>query len=371
MNNLPVKALGLMSGTSLDGIDLAIISTDGRQVYEYGPWSTITYSHELNGQIRCLIAKTLGQNGDQIDAGSVEENLTNAHIVAIKTFLSDHNIDPQSIRLIGFHGQTIFHDPANNYTWQIGDGAFMASELGIDVVSDFRSADIAAGGQGAPLTPLYHQALAQKFNSKEDLPLVFLNLGGVANITWVGSDGKLLAFDTGPGCSLMDDLMLRYFEEPFDKDGNVAATGTVDKGILKTLLEHSYFLEKPPKSLDRHTFDVLPIKRLDVPDAIATLTAFTAETVAIGLLLCPEKPSKLVVSGGGRHNSFLINIIRKRVKFPVVNAEECGLRGDSLEAEAFAYLAVRSLYGYSLTLPETTGVSRPLTGGRLNQASVN
>lgn len=360
-----------MSGTSLDGIDIALISTDGKQVHEFGPWCTITYSERLRDQIRRLIKKTLNQMVGGIDAKGVEINLTEAHISAVELFLSEYDISQQSIRLIGFHGQTIFHDPANKFTWQIGDGALMANKLGIDVVSDFRSADIAGGGQGAPLTPLYHQALAQNFKLDEGFPLVFLNLGGVANITWVSSNGNLLAFDSGPGCGLIDDLMLEYYEEPFDKEGNIAAVGNVDETVLKVLLEHPYFSEKPPKSLDRHTFNVLPIRTLDGPDGIATLTAFTVETIAMGLSVCPEKPRKLIVSGGGRHNSFLIDALRKRINISVTKAEACGLRGDSIEAEAFAYLGVRSLYGYSLSLPETTGVSRPLTGGRLNCANTN
>lgn len=369
MNNLPVNALGLMSGTSLDGIDVALISTNGEQICEFGPWCTVAYSEELKGQIRSLILKTLGRSSESIDAKIVEKNVTKAHISAVEFFLSDNDLSFQSINLIGFHGQTIIHNPVKSFTWQIGDGAFMATELGIDVVNDFRSADVVAGGQGAPFTPLYHKALANMFNFNHDFPLVFLNLGGVANITWIGSNGDLLAFDTGPGCGLIDDLVLQRFGMAFDNGGSLAASGSVDKEILDTLLAHVYFITPPPKSLDRYDFNVSPIMALDSISALSTLVAFTVETVAMGLAACPEKPKKLVVSGGGRHNDFLINAIEKRINIPVSKAESCGLRGDSLEAEAFAYLAVRSLHGYPLSLPETTGTSRPCIGGRLNYAN--
>jgi len=236
------------------------------------------------------------------------------------------------------------------------------------VVNDFRSADMAAGGQGAPLAPLYHAALARGSKGTPELPLAVLNLGGVANITWIGAAQRLLAFDTGPASALIDDLMLRRCGEAYDRDGKRAAAGQVSDAVLAVLLDDAYFSAPPPKSLDRNAFDAAPIEVLSTEDGAATLVAFTARTVALGLALCPEQARRILVTGGGRHNPTLMAALQEYTGVVVEPVEAVGWRGDALEAEAFAFLAVRALQGRALSVPETTGVARPLTGGVLHKA---
>ncbi len=361
-------ALGLMSGTSLDGIDAALIRTDGKTVREFGPWITVPYETEMGRALRHLI--DAGQGGDEAEQGmaQVEAALTEAHAAVVGTVLAEAGLRAAQIRVVGFHGHTLWHDPEHGRTRQIGDGALLAERLGIDVVNDFRSADMAAGGQGAPLAPLYHAALVQSLASSLELPVAVLNLGGVANITWIGQQQRLLAFDTGPASALIDDLMLRRCGEAFDRDGERAAAGQVDDGALAILLDNAYFSASPPKSLDRNAFDAAPIETLSTEDGAATLVAFSAETVARGLALCPEKARRILVGGGGRHNPSLMAALRQRCGISVEAVEAVGWRGDALEAEAFAFLAVRALQGAVLSLPETTGVAHPLSGGVVHKA---
>ncbi|MDP6475160.1 MAG: anhydro-N-acetylmuramic acid kinase [Alphaproteobacteria bacterium] len=358
----PVYALGLMSGTSLDGIDAALIRTDGEQVYEFGPWLTAPYEANLRDALRRLV------EGGRDGVDEVEKALTEAHAEAAAALIAEAGYGAGKIHVVGFHGHTIWHDPSRRVTNQIGDGALLSRRLAIDVVNDFRAADVAAGGQGAPLAPLYHWALAQTANNAIALPLAVLNLGGVANVTWIGTDKNLCAFDTGPGCALIDDWLLARSAAPFDRDGALARRGSVDEAALASLLHHPYFAAPPPKSLDRNAFDSASLAPLSDADGAATLTAFTAQAVALGLDLCPEKASHLLVTGGGRHNPSLLAALRERTGIAVEPVETLGWRGDALEAEAFAFLAVRSLNGAPLSLPETTGVRAPLSGGVLHRA---
>ncbi len=354
-------ALGMMSGTSLDGVDAALIETDGVTVTAAGPWRTRPYPSALRGELRAVIA---GQ-GDRAGAGRA---LTAFHADAARALLAEAGTQGRAVALAGFPGHTVRHAPEAGLTDQIGDGAALARSLGIDVVSDFRSADVRAGGQGAPLVPLFHAALARR--SGLGPPLAVLNLGGVANLTWIGGarDDDLLAFDTGPGCALVDDHVRRATGEPMDRDGALARSGQVDADALAVLTAHPYFDAAPPKSLDRNAFDPAPVAGLSPADGAATLTAFTAQAVRRAQGHMPAPPARWLVSGGGRHNPALMAQLRARLGAPCDPVESVGWQGDALEAQAFAFLAVRSRRGLPLSLPRTTGVPRPTSGGVFHPA---
>ena len=348
-----------MSGTSLDGIDIALLVTNGEAVSKFGPTGTMPYSTSLREKIR----STLGGIGDVAGA---EEQVTEAHISAVKDFLTQHSINSAEIDLIGFHGHTILHSPLYGKTWQIGNGKRLAQELSIDVISDFRGADIASGGEGAPLAPIFHKALAQNL----DLPLCILNIGGVANLTWISGE-TMVAFDTGPGNALIDDWMLQHTGQTMDVDGTLAATGRIDKTALKELLTDPYFGRSAPKSLDRNHFSeraTSVLTKTNAADDVATLTAFTAQAVLLGLRTLPQPPLQFLVCGGGRKNDTLMKHLQTELETPVNSVESVGWCGDAMEAQLFAFLSVRSLYGLPISFPTTTGVTTPTTGGRLFRA---
>ena len=263
--------------------------------------------------------------------------------------------------LIGFHGQTILHRPERHWTWQIGDGALLARLTGIDVINDFRSADVKAGGQGAPLMPLYHAVMAREAGLAE--PAVVVNIGGVAQVTYIKGD-LVLAFDTGPGNAPIDDWMHRHSGRPVDEDGAFAATGKVNDAALDKMLANAFFERVPPKSLDRMDFGMEAVEGLSPADGAATLTAFTAASLARAREHFPDPAATWIVSGGGRHNKTLMGMLKARVNAPVLAAEDAGWDGDALEAQGFAYLAMRSKKGLPLSLPTTTGVKQPMTGGK-------
>jgi len=352
-------AIGLMSGTSMDGVDAAIISTDGETLDDLGPHLTLPYEPAFRERLRDLIA---GKG----DIGAVEEELTGYHARAVTVLLRSAGMNAKEIDVIGFHGHTILHNPDDGNTWQIGDGAKLAKETGIDVVFDLRAADVAAGGQGAPLAPVFHRALSGRMMR----PLAVLNIGGVANVTWLGESGNsVLAFDTGPGGALLDEWAMRMAGKPFDEDGRLAKAGSVDIVALSKLLDDPYFALSPPKSLDRLDFDGAPAALLSPEDGAATLVAFTCEAVAASARHFPAPVCRWLVTGGGRRNPEIMAGLSERVGVPVEPVEAVGWDGDMLEAQAFAYLAVRSRRGLPLTLPETTGVREPLTGGRFYPAA--
>lgn len=357
MNARLYRAIGLMSGTSLDGIDVAMIVTDGQNRVETGPALTLPYDDDL----RTLLRSVLGGRGD---VASADLSLTKALGTAVHRLRENYHID--DVDVIGCHGHTILHRPGAGYTWQIGDGKLLAELTHIDVVSDFRSADVAAGGEGAPLAPLYHAALASALAK----PLAVLNIGGVANVTWIGdqTDG-ILAFDTGPGNALIDDWAWSHTGKPFDADGALARHGTVKAGAVAKFLAHPYFLRQPPKSLDRNDFAALVPSDLPAADGAATLTAMTIAAVLRATEHFPGPAKRWLVTGGGRLNRFLMSRLAEALGSEVEPVEAAGWDGDSLEAQAFAYLAVRSLAGLPLSLPATTGVSHPTTGGRLFRAA--
>ena len=344
-------ALGLMSGTSLDGIDAAIIKTDGHTVKSFGPFMSMPYSDEFKDSLRAELGK-------KVIRRTLQKELTYLHAELIENLLLKHGLVTSEIDIVGFHGQTIYHNPKEHFTLQIGDGALLAELLEISVISNFRGNDIAAGGQGAPLAPVYHQALWNKFSE----PIVVVNIGGVANISFVNT-AHLLAFDTGPGNAPIDDLMKRNLGKSFDTDGAVARQGRVDEKVLANLLDHPYFSLPPPKSLDRNEFDFSDIGNLSVQDAAATLVAFTTEAIFRSLKYFPEHPKRWLITGGGRHNSYMMDELSRRLKATVKPVEDVGWNGDALEAQAFAFLAVRSLLNLPLSFPATTGVSAELTGG--------
>jgi anhydro-N-acetylmuramic acid kinase len=355
----PILALGLMSGTSCDGIDAALVRTDGGSRVECGRAVKRPYPDSFRSQLRSVM-------GGKGAVAEVAEELTYRHASVVKELLRNADIRPSGVALLGFHGQTVLHEPHKGRTWQIGDGALLARLTGIDTISDFRSADVAAGGQGAPLVPVYHQALAAGLAQR---PLAVLNLGGVANVTWIGrGEADLLAFDTGPGNALIDDWAMRHTGQPMDEDGRLARAGRVDQQALRCLLEHPYFSKSAPKSLDRDAFDPAPIASLSPPDGAATLVAFTAAAVGLAREMLPAAPRRWLISGGGRRNPVLMTALTQALGLPVEPVEGAGWDGDVLEAQAFAYLAVRSLTGLPLSLPTTTGVSRPTCGGRLDKA---
>ncbi|HEX3756853.1 MAG TPA: anhydro-N-acetylmuramic acid kinase [Rhizomicrobium sp.] len=371
------KVIGLMSGTSLDGVDAALLDTDGEDFVRPGPGLTLPYDAETRALLRAALdtAREVAEGAPVPHSiREAERLLTEAHAGAVKALLDKAGLAADQIGLIGFHGQTILHRPERRWTWQIGDGALLARLTGIDVVNDFRSADVKAGGQGAPLVPLYHAALLRSFSpfgakhleGGGGSPVAVVNIGGVANVTYI-KDDLVLAFDTGPGNAPIDDWMHRHTGTPVDQDGAFARGGRIDDTALSKMLANVFFDRAPPKSLDRMDFGVEAVKDLSAADGAATLTAFTAATIAGAREHFPEPAATWIVCGGGRHNSCLMDQLRTRVNGPVLKAEDVGWNGDALEGEAFGYLAVRSRKGLPLSLPTTTGVQQPMTGGKFHR----
>ncbi len=359
-------AVGLMSGTSMDGIDAALIETDGEAVVWRGPALTHPYDADFRRDLRAA----LGHDPlIRLPENDLIGRLTDRHRDAVRALLAAAGKSPGDIRVIGFHGHTVLHRPELGVTRQIGDAGRLARETGIDVAGDLRLNDVASGGEGAPLAPVYHRALARGL----ERPLAVLNLGGVGNVTWIGPDeigngGALLAFDTGPGNALLDDWMQEKTGEPMDRDGAVSAQGTADQSVLKRLMAHDYFEMMPPKSLDRNAFGLAPVQGLSTAAGAATLAAFTVASVARAAQFFPQPAKRWLVTGGGRHNGALMQGLRRALGAEVQAVEDVGWSGDTLEAEAFAFLAVRALKGLALTYPGTTGVGEPLSGGRLYPA---
>jgi len=345
-----------MSGTSLDGVDIAIIETDGDGVSAFGPTMSLPYPESFRDALRGLLGRKL-DGASQVS--NLVHDLTLRHAEAVNQLLDQAGMAADDIDVIGFHGQTVFHDPGNGITCQLGDGEVLARETGITVVNDFRSNDVDHGGEGAPLAPVYHVALARTL----ERPVAFLNIGGVANLTWISPDGGAIACDTGPGNALIDDWVLKKTGLPMDEGGKLARAGTIDEVALAALMDHPYFARDYPKSLDRDDFSVAPIEGLSPEDGAATLTAFTAAAVATAAKMLPAPPLKWLVTGGGRHNSTTMAALRRALLVPVEPVEVEGWDGDALEAQAFAYLAVRSLRGLPLSFPQTTGVKHPVSGG--------
>jgi anhydro-N-acetylmuramic acid kinase len=358
MSSSSLRALGLMSGTSVDGVDVALIETDGERLTGSGSFLTIPYGDE----VRRLIRNAFGAEKANTATAAAEQAVTDAHIEAVKRWSRESGIALSTLDVVGFHGQTITHRPERRFTWQIGDGAVLARATGVKVVSDLRIADVEAGGQGAPLVPVYHAALAHDLPR----PIAVVNIGGVANVTWIGADGSLLAFDTGPGNGPIDDWCARRAGARFDVDGALAASGKVDRARVERFSEHRYFALKPPKSLDRGDFNDSWADGLSVADGAATLTRGTARAIALAAHHFPAPVAQWVIAGGGARNPTLLKVIAAETRGKIVTADSLGWNGDALEAQAFAFLAVRSLRGLPITFPGTTGAPRPLTGGKVD-----
>ena len=367
----PIWAVGLMTGTVLDGnIDVALIRTDGERVADIGPHRLVPYSQE----IRDLLERTLGaarawafEGPDPAIFAEAEAALTRAQSAAVRSVVEEAGMDMAGIGIVGFHGQTVLHRAPRpgriGQTRQLGDGALMHALLGVPVAFDFRSADIRAGGQGAPLSAAYHAALLRAAGSRGETAI--LNLGGVANVTWWDGADQLIAFDTGPANAPLNDFVKAAGLGEMDRDGALARAGRVDEDRLAALLDHPYLSAPYPKSLDRFDFGAGMAAGMGVEDGAALLTAFTAAAVGRGLDLLPERPRRLVVSGGGRRNPAMLDMLGARAGVEVLPAEALGWAGDAVEAECFAYLAVRVLRGLPISYPGTTGVPAPMCGGRL------
>jgi len=362
-------AIGLMSGTSQDGVDVALVDTDGEQISQLGATACRPYSKVERTLLRraTAAAASLTDRTARPDVIAEAEHLINdAHAEAVDSFLLANGLRRDEIAVIGFHGQTLLHRPQRRLSVQIGNGHALAARLGIRVVYDFRAADVAAGGQGAPMAPVFHRALVRQL--QHAAPVAVLNVGGVANITYVDGE-ELIACDTGPGNALLDDFLRLNTGEPLDIDGRTAASGTIDETIIERLLAHPFFADPPPKSLDRNAFRGFVGDTLDginVANGAATLTALTAAAAARIVPHLPRRPASWIVAGGGARNPTLMRMLAERLASAAVDtAHAVGWSIDSLEAQAFAYLAVRSLRGLPLTFPGTTGAPGPLRGGVL------
>ncbi len=353
-------ALGLMSGTSIDGIDVALIDTDGEAAVRPIVFACAPYDEAFRDRLRAAMAAALAlpAPGPHPLIDVVATELTDRHAAAVLALLADAGVAAADVGVVGFHGQTVAHRPDRGWTWQVGDGARLAERTGITTVSDFRSADVAAGGQGAPLAPGYHRALVAALGSE---PVGVLNLGGVGNLTWFAGS-RWGSFDTGPGNALIDDWVRAEAGLSHDAGGALAASGTVHEERVAAMLDLPWFDQAGPKSLDRADFGLGAVRGLSPADGAATLTAFTAATVAHALTQV-ERPARLLVTGGGRHNATLMAMLAAQTGVPVAPVEAVGWNGDALEAEAFAYLAVRVLAGKPTSWPETTGVQAPTLGG--------
>ncbi len=363
-----IRAIGLMSGTSFDGVDAAVIETDGERIAGFGPTIYRPYTDDERALLRRALAEAVALTDRKARPGAIGEAealTTHTHAETVERLLKENNIAPSAIAVVGFHGQTVIHRPRTRLTVQVGDGDALARRLRIAVVHDFRAADVAAGGQGAPLVPAFHQALARDL--KRSHPIAVLNVGGVANVTFVDG-GDPIACDTGPGNALIDDFMRARTGAPLDRDGDQAAKGRVDEAFVARVLADGFFGLPYPKSLDRNAFAFANIGLPDfsVADGAATLSALTAASVARIVPHLPAAPRAWIVAGGGARNPTLMRMLAERLKpASVETADAVGWSSQSIEAQAFAYLAVRCLRGLPLTFPATTGVPRPLPGGIL------
>ncbi|GAK69393.1 anhydro-N-acetylmuramic acid kinase [Agrobacterium rubi TR3 = NBRC 13261] len=362
-------ALGLMSGTSMDGIDIALLRTDGESIVHHGPSGYFPYDQQLRAtwQKALVTAKAIRQRDERPDdLGEVERKLTLAHAAAVKSFLHRHGLSAQNIDLIGFHGQTVLHRPDDALTVQIGDGPLLAEEVAIDVVYDMRANDMVHGGQGAPLIPIYHAALAANLPKQFEKPAVFVNIGGISNLTYIGESGTLAAFDSGPGNMLIDQWIEAHTGKAYDKGGATAARGAVVPSLVSRYMESPFFSANIRRSLDRSDFMPPAKGEVSLEDGARTLAHLTGAAIIKSASYLPEGAKTYVVCGGGRLNPVIIAEFAEqaaKLGAKVIAAEEAGFDGGAMEAEAWAYLAVRSLRGLPLTYPGTTGVKEPVTGG--------
>src|SRR6202166_578102 len=362
---LMLTAIGLMSGTSLDGVDIALMETDGGRVKSFGPSGYRPYADHERGLLRQALSEAVDLPQREARPGilrEAEHAVTIAHAEAVAAFTAQNRISCADIDIVGFHGQTVLHRPERKLTVQIGDAAALAKAIHIPVMHDFRAADVEAGGQGAPFVPGYHRALAQTL--QREGPIAVVNIGGVSNITYIDGADTLIACDTGPGNALLDDFMFRTMGQPFDCEGRTAAQGAVDVAWVVRAMEHPFFALPPPKSLDRNDFAALTLRAMPPADGAATLTAFTAEAIARIAPLVAKEPRSWIIAGGGARNLTMLRMLRERLSPATVEAAAAlGWSTDAIEAQAFGFLAARGLKGLPLSYPATTGVPIPMTGG--------
>ena len=352
-----------MTGTSMDGIDISLVQTNGLDLKRLNKNYFYKYSFRTKNKLMSILKENIKFNLKR--KKYLDDFITNEHVLALKELDILNTCD-----LIGFHGQTIYHNPNKKISIQIGNPKKLALLLNKNVIFDFRSSDIGSGGQGAPLAPIYHKYIIEKSNLT--LPTCVLNIGGVSNITyWDGE--RLIGFDTGPGNALMDDYMSTVLNKDFDQNGNLASEGNPINDEIKKFLENTFFSKPPPKSLDRDAFLSIYIeliqKNYSIKDIMATLAEFTIETVAIGINLLPKKVSNILITGGGCRNIHLMSRLKERLKVNFVSETQLGSNFDYIESELIAYLSARSFYNLPFTFPSTTGVSKPLSGGKLFQSS--
>lgn len=367
-------AIGLMSGTSMDGIDIALIRTDGRDRVERGAALGIAYDAKFRDRLKQALedAKPIRQRAERPGTlGDVEHELTLRHAEAVRIFLNKNNLQPADVDVIGFHGQTVLHRPDDALTVQLGDGALLARETGIAVVHDMRAHDMVHGGQGAPLIPVYHAALAAGLPAelRSGRPVVFVNIGGISNLTFVGTEGNIVAYDSGPGNTLIDQWVEAHAGIPYDQGGMIASEGRVLTGLAERYLANPFFSGTKRRSLDRNDFSPPAGADASLEDGARTLAHVTAAAILKSARHLPERPGTYIICGGGRLNRIIMRDLADQAavdQASVVSAEEAGLDGDAMEAEAWAYLAMRSLEGLPLTFPGTTGVTKPMTGGVFN-----
>ncbi|ADP69363.1 protein of unknown function UPF0075 [Rhodomicrobium vannielii ATCC 17100] len=366
-----MKAIGLMSGTSLDGVDVALIETDGETIEAFGPGNDFSYDTVEGQLLREALASAVGiaNRADRSGVLTVAETMvTQKHIACVKAFASIRGLNLSEIDVIGFHGQTVVHKPEKGLTVQIGDGRGIAESLGVPVVYDFRAADMEEGGQGAPFAPIYHRALALRAGLA--LPAVFVNIGGISNISYIPEGGgeNIVAFDAGPGNCLIDDWTLRHTGKPYDEDAKLALSGKVNGDVLQKLLHDPFLTQPVPKSLDRLSFKLKEVEGLSPADGAATLTAFTVACIAASRHFLPERAKTWIICGGGAHNPYIMAGLQRVLgagdPAPLIQtADEAGFSTNFMEAQAFAFLAVRRLKGLPASFPKTTGASGPVVGG--------
>lgn len=367
------RAIGLMSGTSMDGIDVALVTSDGKDRVERGANRFFSYSPSIRNMLESTLeeAKNFSEpQGLRDVAKESEAAITSLHVEAVREFLADCQLNASDVDLIGFHGQTIMHRPDLGWTLQLGDGKRLAHETGITTVFDMRRNDMAHGGQGAPLVPVYHRAISQSLSEdySELRPVVFVNIGGIANITYIGEE--LLAFDVGPGNALIDQWVQKHVGISHDDGGRIAAEGIIDNSLVAEYLNDPFFEKSVPKSLDRGDFAIPPDNSGTLETVARSLARVTAESIFKSVEHMPENPQLWIICGGGRHNPYIMTDLKEvsaDYGSRVISAEEGGFDGDAMEAEAWGYLAIRALYGLPLTYPKTTGCTKPVTGGVLAQ----
>lgn len=362
-------AIGLMSGTSMDGIDAALVRTDGEDIVERGAMGFYPYATDVQETLKHALveAKNMTHHDERTDVlKEAEKLITQLHVEAVNKFLAENELDVSDIDVLGFHGQTVLHRPHQALTVQLGDGHKLAKATGIDVVYDMRAKDMEHGGQGAPLVPIYHKALATSLPEHllEKLPVVFVNIGGISNITYIGEE--LIAFDTGPGNALIDQWVQSEAGIAFDQGGMIAAEGKVNDALAAKYMNSPYFEKSLPKSLDRNDF--LPPKsgEISLEGGARSLAYVSASAILKSVDHLPDMPKLWIICGGGRHNPHIMSDLVKlaaETNSQVIKAEEAGFDGDAMEAEAWGYLAVRSLQDLPLTFPKTTGCRKAVSGG--------